>query len=263
MPIIYDGNRIYRKNNIDYNAYNDYQRIQKEKSESIIKTIDTEVSKVSWEQWLAWCPQDFKDASIVSIGEHDPDVMNQLNKAVEKSESRGYPYSVILGSEAKENPKYVRGGKEPKKIIPKGKTWAIYAYVSALYEHKIITDPVKQVKMLTEAEILDKLSEWKNEEREAWLRTIINDEVRLVIIDNISGGAGTMKRQKYGDDAWGRLVDAACKYDYKMGFVLSFSGDFKDMTLQKIKEYMYKLVNKQAVKALITNGVGSIYGSNA
>lgn len=39
----------------------------------------------SWDQWMTWCPQDFRSASIESIGARDPDVEKALNDAIAQS----------------------------------------------------------------------------------------------------------------------------------------------------------------------------------
>lgn len=261
MPITYDGRNIYRKNNVDYNAYNDYMQAQKKRGDEAVKKQVKKQREVSWEQWMQWCPQDFRDASIESIGEHDPQVEEKLNKAVAASVRRNVPYSIILGSAQKENPNYVKGSNKPgesRYYIPKGKTWAMYAYVSALYEAGVIIDPIHEVKIITEAELLDKLTTWNERDMNKWLASIFDKDVKLIIIDNINGGAGSMKRTKNGMDAWNRFLDESVKHD-GIGYVLSFSGNIKDASLIKLKEIAYDMVKKRAAVAVLENGVEGMY----
>ena len=110
--------------------------------------------------------------------------------------------------------------------------------------------------MITEANLLDKLTSWKNDD---WLKTVFTDRTRLVIIDNINGDAGMMKRQKYGLDAWDRFVEEAMKHN-GIGYVFSFSGNFDDMSLLQIKKVCFKLLyGKKAVKAILEHGVEGAY----
>lgn len=258
MPIRYDGTNIYRQNSTDYDAYNEYMRSQREMSEKAINAQRKKESQRSWEQWMRWCPQDFRDASIESIRSHDPDVSDALSKAVEESKRLGRPSSVILGSKAYDNPNFKPGSDMPseqRRLIPKGKTWAMYAYVSALYAAGAIDDPIHQVSLTTEAMMLDKLTSWKDD---GWLDSVFTPDTRLVIIDNINSGAGEMKRMKYGTDAWNRFAEEACKHD-GIGFVLSFSGDFNDMGLMPVKQIGFKIVKGKAVKALLAKGVEGAY----
>ena len=258
MPKSYDGKHIYRRNIIDYNAYNEFKKAQEKISDDSVREQNEKNREESWDQWMTWCPQDFRSASIESIGAHDPDVEKALNDAIAQS-TPGNPSSVILGSREYDNPDYIRGSNDPKHaltLIPKGKTWAMYAYVSALYSHGIITDPVSEISMITEANLLDKLTSWKNDD---WLKTVFTDRTRLVIIDNINGDAGMMKRQKYGLDAWDRFVEEAMKHN-GIGYVFSFSGNFDDMSLLQIKKVCFKLLyGKKAVKAILEHGVEGAY----
>ena len=258
MPIRYDGTNIYHQNKTDYDAYNAYMREQRQMSDDAINEQRRNESKRSWEQWMQWCPQDFRDASIESIRSHDPEVSDALEKAVKVSKESHVPSSVILGSYSYNNPYYKPGSDKPseqRKLIAKGKTWAMYAYVSALYAAGVIDDPIHQVVLITEAMMLDKLTSWQND---GWLDTVFTPDTKLVIIDNINSGAGEMKRAKYGTDAWNRFSEEANKHD-GIGFVLSFSGDFNDMGLMPVKQIGFKIVRGKAVKAVLKKGVEGKY----
>ena len=244
MPIRYDGTRIFHKNTIDYAAYDSYQKEQKQRSRQDVDAVQKRIRERSYEQWKQWCPRDFRDATINSIGKHDPDVKDALIRAVKSSMQKGNPTSVMLGSKSRRTPSGI--------TMARGKTWAMYAYVSSLCKAGVINDPVKEVLILTEATLLDRNTDWRDGGQ--YMKEVFSEERKLVIVDNINGGAGAMKRQKYGDDAWGRFVEAG--QGRGIGFVFSFSGDFDDMGLKDIKSRILPLIQGQPYEnAVITVGV--------
>lgn len=245
MPIQYDGRKIIRHNVINYNAYKEYEEKQIREDRRLSDQRKKQLSKDSYEEWIRWCPENFRNASIESIGNHDPDVMNTLYEAVRTSKNIGRPQSLIIGSHEQR----LREGV----IRPKGKTWAMYAYISELCKEHIITDPINEVYMMDEYTMMDKNTDWRDNGR--FMDEVFDTKHKIIIIDNINSDAGVMKRKKYGDDAWGRFVNAA---DGKsVAIVMLFSGNYDDMSLKGVKEKTDKLM-QNAPKAILTQGVSSI-----
>lgn len=244
MPIRYDGRSIIRHNTINYDAYKEYERRQALEDKRLTKLRMQKLSKESYSEWIKWCPESFKDASIESIGKHDDKVMDILYEAVKISEQKGIPQSLIIGSSCGDH----RTGS--LKIIPKGKTWAMYAYISALCKAHIITDPINQVYITDEVTMIDNNINWRDDGQ--FMNTVFSPDHRLVVVENINSDAGAMKRKKYGDDAWGRFVAAA--EGKNVGIVMLFSGDYDDMSLRDTKKTVEKLMNS-ASEAILTRGV--------
>ena len=245
MPIRYDGRSIIRHNIINYDAYKEYERKQALEDKRLTKLRMQKLSKESYSEWIKWCPENFKDASIESIGKHDDEVMRTLYEAVKISEQKGTPQSLIIGSRKNR----INSGLA---VIPKGKTWAMYAYISALCNSHIITDPINQVYITDEVTMIDNNINWRDDGQ--FMNTVFSPDHRLVVVENINSDAGAMKRKKYGDDAWGRFVAAA--EGKNAGIVMLFSGDYDDMSLRDTKKTVEKLMDN-ASKAILTQGVAS------
>lgn len=233
MPLRYDGDSIIRHNDISYDSYHDYMRESSKESDKVANAALRGRSASARREWLSRCPKQFRNASIESIGEHDRDAMLALKRAVDRSKRQGYPQSIIIGSRP--------SGSDRSLLTPKGKTWAIYAYINALLDEGVILDPIGQVTLATEVEILDGYTEWKTSKVEQMERRLFHNR-SLVVIDDINSGAGEMKRAKYAKDAWMRFVTDAKRYP-RTGIVTAFSGDYGDMSLREIKNALSKIMD--------------------
>lgn len=247
MPIQYDGNSIIRHNSINYESYHDYMDRSSKESERTSRAMRMAMARKSRSAWLADQPRQFRQASIQSIGEHDPKAMRALESAVEQSKSTGSPCSLIIGSKSEDM------GRDT--VNPKGKTWAIYAYIKALIDADIIIDPAAEVAMTDEVSILDGYTDWKNATLSKTRRTLFEGR-RLVVIDDINSDAGMMKRNKYGKDAWSRFAADASRNANGCGIIVAFSGDYDDMSLQPVKEALRKIMSGAKV-VLLERGVAN------
>lgn len=245
MPIRYDGNSIIRHNNIDYRAYAEYSEARRRESERLAREAARRNAKESYREWIQWCPPAFRNATIDSIGEHDPDVMRTLREAVMESSRTGLPCSLMIGSKGYRD-------NANNSVLPKGKTWAIYAYISELSRRGVITDPMRQVIMISEEDVLDKNTNWRDSG--SFMKEVFDDDHRLVVVENINSDAGLMKRSKYGMDAWGRFINAADGRE--AGIIMSYSGDYYSKLNEDARENVGKLMSN-AKEAILTRGVGA------
>lgn len=246
MPILYDGTHIFRNNNINYDSYRNYVDEQNKLDSKDLADINLQASERSLHKWLELCPPVFRKASIKSIEKYDSNVSTALNKAVEISTENNSPCSLIVGSKAYTN-------ENEQVVIPKGKTWAIYAYIAELCKNRIINFPDKEIKFITEFDLIDNLASWDNSEQ--WLSNVFSESVKLIVIDDINCGSGILKH-KFLEGAWSRFAQEAVKYNKNVGFVLSFSGDFVDYNFKQIKDICSKfIVAKSTVKVLYTKGI--------
>lgn len=245
MPIQYDGKSIIRHNSINYGSYHDYMDRSSRESEKASERIRRAVARRSRAEWIAGQPREFRAATIQSIGEHDPQAMQALESAVEESRRTGNPCSLIIGSE------YARNNGES--VSPRGKTWAIYAYIKTLLSAEIIIDPSSEIVMTNEVEILDGYTDWRNSTLSKTRKRLF-DGSRLVVIDDINSDAGMMKRSKYGKDAWSRFAADAARNANGCGIIVAFSGDYDDMSLQPVKDSLRKVMSGSK-KVLLRKGV--------
>ena len=232
MPLQYDGDSIIRHNEISYDSYHDYMCESSRESDKVANAALRGRSASARREWLNSCLPQFRNANIDSIGEHDRDAMLALKRAVDRSKRQGYPQSIIIGSRP--------SGSDRSLLTPKGKTWAIYAYINALLDAGVILDPLGQVALVNEVDIIDGYTEWRTSKVEQTGRRLFHNR-SLVAIDDINSGAGEMKRAKYAKDAWMRFVTDA-KGHPRIGIVTAFSGDYGDMSLREIKNALSKIM---------------------
>lgn len=221
-----DNSRFAKRNPINYSQYSQYANFQTQNMSKFADAIAVKSKQKSWVYWVSQCPKAFQQAEIGSLSKYDEKASKSLDLAVERSKYAEKPVSLIVYSTPYED-------NTGRIVYPKGKTWAVYSYIRALYEQNVISDPLHEVFYTSESEILDNLLQWSSKDKRSWLYDKAFDSgMKIVVVDNINGNAGRLKR-KYRLDAWESFQQAAILHP-EISYVFAFAGDAQDSSLAPI-----------------------------
>jgi hypothetical protein len=194
MSLSYDGENIFKTSKNDLDSYEKFQNEQREQGLAILNGIETKNRMKALVKWKQWCPKVYKNASIKAIRGFDPESADNITEAVKESKASGIPQSLIIRSADN----------------TKGKTWAMYAYITNLIGAYIIDEPDSQVKIISEAELFSNLTDFV--EKRSTMRSLFGPKVKVIGIDNVG------RHEKDADKVWPIIEDKA--RNTNIGFVL-------------------------------------------
>jgi hypothetical protein len=206
MPLTYDGSDVFRKNEDNIDDYTRFQQRDNAEVARILREEEAANRAKAAAAWKRWCPSTYADATIRSIADFDITSARTLASAVRASKSDARPRGMLITSDATSG----------------GKTWAMYAYLSALVRNGVLTRPLDEIRITTESDLFDGLRNYST--RGSTLRWLFAAGVRLIAVDPIRGA-----EDKTGL-VWPRIVDKAMATGVSFVFCMNidrnkFAGD--------------------------------------
>lgn len=188
MAITYDGDSIINRPPVQFDRYREWRRFQDGLDDATIRREEDRRKSAAMSVWLSYCPVAYRKATVKSITVWDRASGLTMKDAVLESVRTGRPVNLVIRADRQ----------------VKAKTWAAYAYVSALIKQGVITDPDTEVLFTTEMELVDGISNFRKRDQ-LMAGAFRNGERKLIVIDNV-GSTSTYKESTVAS-AWDRITE--------------------------------------------------------
>lgn len=184
--ILFDGTDIIKRPRLDLDAYNKWRRQMLDELPDLERAEEKTASE-AMREWMEQIPAVYKGASVEAVESYDPTAAAEIREYVAHCSDNNEPCKNAM----------IYSNHEIR-----GKTWAMYATLHEMVRCGLMTDPVNEIRVITEAKMISELFDFGTQKKTlAWLTS---SEVKVIAVDAI----GLVEQSnRVMNKAWGLLKD--------------------------------------------------------
>lgn len=224
MGLSFDGTDIIKKPKLDLDRYRRWQQKQEERLGRIRSEAAGKATGAARKAWAAMVPDVYKGATLESVKSYDPEAADRFRELADLWASGKKRSNVLIYSNNDS----------------RGKTWALYAWLTELVDRGVYQDPQREIVIVNEAWLTDDLYGFKT--REAAKARLMDDHVKMIAVDSVGR---VTHSDAVAQAAWGMFKECISGRRLNLSCVADQSIDPENQSL-----YM-----KQAVRRLKDFGI--------
>lgn len=167
MVLSFDGTDIIKKPKLDLDRYKLWKQKQEQQLGSITHAAESRKTDAARKAWATMVPDVYKGATLASVRSYDPAAASKFTELADLWTSGKKKSNVII---------YSNNGS-------RGKTWALYAWLTELVDRGVYPDPLREIVIVNEAWLTDDLYGFRT--REAAKARLMDEHVKMIAIDSI------------------------------------------------------------------------------
>lgn len=231
MAISFDGVDIIKHPSVDIKSYEQWKKNHDSNIDRMLEKETVEAEHEAVREWAKSIPDEYKKASIAKLSKYDHAAGSLMRKALDRSISKGRPRNMVIHSSTKAS----------------GKTWAVYAWIEDLVRNHVIRDPENEVYVTTEAELINTLTNYGDQQMmNSTRRTVFTHRRKLIVITDC--GAMLDRQKKTRISFWEKVLSYV--HGTSVAFACTMSrpiGEDADAVMQDEVEAMKKIIRRSVI----------------